>query len=72
MGKFALMCAALAIFSVPALAATDYYVAQNATTKKCELTQIKPDGKTMMMVGKTFYTSKAAAETAMKADKLCK
>jgi hypothetical protein len=70
--KYVVTGLALAAFTVPALAATSYYVAQNATSKKCEVVSKKPDGKTWMMIGGKAFTSKAEATTALKADKDCK
>ncbi len=70
--KLILVAATLAGFSLPALAAEEFYVAKNDATKKCEVTQTKPDGKKMMMVGKDMYKTKAEAETAMKAATDCK
>ena len=58
--------------SVPAFAATEYYVAQDAKTMKCTAVDAKPDGKTMMMVGTAAYKTKADADAAIKADKTCK
>lgn len=67
-------------FSGPAFAATaakkpvmhTYYVGQVVKSKKCEVTTHKPNGKTVTMVGKDTYKTKAAAETALKADAACK
>ena len=68
-----LLAAAVAIsFAAPAFAATDYYVAQNATDKKCEVTDKLPDGKTWMEIGKTSYKTKAEAEKALDASAECK
>jgi len=64
--------ATLSIFSLPAFAATEYWVAKSATTKKCEVVEKKPDGKTMMEVGKSAHKTKAEAEKAMKAAAECK
>ncbi|WP_315927257.1 hypothetical protein [Mesorhizobium sp. SP-1A] len=62
----------MAVFSVPAFAATEYWVAKDATTKKCEVVDKKPDGTKMMDEGKKMYTSKANAEKAMKELASCK
>lgn len=66
-----LALAAISMFSLPTLAATQYWIAKNDTTHKCEVTSKKPSGK-LMEIGKTAYTSKKAAETAMKAAAECK
>ena len=63
--------ATLSIFSLPAVAA-EYWVAKSATTKKCEVVEKKPDGKTTMEVGKSGHKTKAEAEKAMKAAAECK
>ncbi len=63
---------ALTAFSLPALAATQYYVVKNDSTKKCELSEAKADGKKLMEVDKVVYKTKIEAETAMNAAKNCK
>jgi hypothetical protein len=70
--KSLVVAAIVATFATPAFAATTYYVAQDATTHKCSVTSKKPDGKTMMMIGKAGYTTKAKATTAMGAAAECK
>jgi hypothetical protein len=73
MKRQALLAAvAVVALSLPAFAATEWYVAQDNKTMKCEVTDKKPDGKTWMMVGTSMYKTKADAEKAMKADKTCK
>lgn len=73
MKKFILLAGLAAMISAaPAFAATVYYVGQDAATKKCSVSDKKPDGTKVMMVGKTSFKTKAEAETAMKADKDCK
>ena len=64
--------ATLSLCSLPALAATEYWVAKNASTKKCEVVTTKPDGKTLIGVGMTAHKNKKEAETAMKAAAECK
>lgn len=63
---------AVAALSTPVFAATEYYVAQKAGAKGCEVTTTKPDGKTMMMVGKDMYKTDADAKKAMAAAAECK
>ena len=70
--KYIIAGAAIVALTIPALAATTFYVAQDATTKKCSVVQVQPDGKTMMMVGKAGYTTQADADAAIKANKDCK
>ena len=73
MKKFILFAGLAAMISAaPAFAATEFYVGQDAATKKCSVSDKKPDGTKVMMVGKTSFKTKAEAEAAMKADKDCK
>ena len=67
-----LAVATVATFSLPAFAATEYWVAKNEATKKCEVVETRPDGKTLMEVGKKGFESKEAAEKAMKEAAECK
>ncbi len=70
--KYIVIAATLASFSLPAMAATEFYIAKNESTKKCEVTEAKPDGKALMMIGKNAFKTKADAETALKAATDCK
>lgn len=70
--KIAFAGLAVAALSVPSLAATDFYVAKSTATKKCEVVDTKPDGKSMMDVGKKYFLTKADAEAAMKNIADCK
>lgn len=65
---------AVGFLSIPALAATssNYWVAQNPTTHKCEVVSHRPDGKAMMEVGNSSYTTAAKATSAMKTATACK
>ena len=49
-----------------------FYVAEDAKTKKCAVSDKKPDGKMMMDVGTKMYDSKANAEKAMANLNACK
>jgi len=62
----------VAAFSMPAFAATEYWVAKDAMTKKCQVVDTKPDGKKMTDAGNKMYTSKPNAERAMKELAACK
>jgi hypothetical protein len=53
-------------------AKTRYYVAQAVDTKACSIVTTKPDGKTLTMVGKYFYSTKAGATSAEKRAVACK
>jgi hypothetical protein len=70
MSKFVVVAAALVIVATPVLAA-EYYVAQDPTTKKCNIVKEKPDGKTLTMIGTTSYPTKDEAKTARKAAAEC-
>jgi len=62
----------VAAFAMPALAATEYFVAQDATTKACSVVNAKPDGTKMMMIGTASYKTTADADAALKAAAECK
>ena len=64
--------ATLSLFSLPAFAATEYWVAKSASTHKCEVVSSKPDGKSLIEVGKVGHRSKQAAEKALKAAAACR
>ena len=70
--KYLAPALALVVFTAPAFAATEWYVAKNPTTKKCEVTEHKPDGKKMVMVGTNMFKTKALAEGALKGSADCK
>ncbi len=72
MKKYLAPVLALAVFTAPAFAATDWYVVKNEASKKCEVISHKPDGKKLMMIGTAGHKTKAEAETALKADADCK
>jgi uncharacterized protein YfcZ (UPF0381/DUF406 family) len=64
----------LAGFAMPTLAATaatDFYVAQDAKSHLCMVSDKKPDGKMAMDAGTKAYKTKGAAEQAMAALKAC-
>ena len=56
----------------PALAAHEYFVAQNSSTHKCSIVSHKPNGKTLIMLGSEGFKTKAAAENALKGMSECK
>jgi hypothetical protein len=70
--RVVLATAAVAVFSMPAFAATEFWVAKSAATKKCEIVDKKPDGTKMMDMGKKSYATKGNAEKALKELKDCK
>jgi hypothetical protein len=62
---------ALAIsFVTPAFAANEFYLVQDAATKKCSIVEAKPAVNTMTVIG-AVHKTRVEAETAMKADKTC-
>jgi hypothetical protein len=63
--------AILAGLAAPALADTRYYVAQDPSTHKCSVVTTRPDGKTMLEIGKHAATE-ADAQSAMAAAPECK
>ena len=67
MKKFILLAGLAAMMAAaPAFAATEFYVGQDAATKKCSVSDKKPDGKAMMMIGKTSFKTSADATAAKK------
>lgn len=63
---------AISAFSLPALAADEYFVAKNDSTKKCEVTTTKPDGTAMMQIGTVSYKTEDEAKKAMTEAADCK
>ena len=63
-----LVCA----FVTPALAADEFYVVRDTTTKKCTIVDKKPTVTTSVVVGDgKVYTTRTEAETGMKTVKVC-
>jgi hypothetical protein len=62
--KYALCGVALAALVSPALAANEFYVLQDTTTKKCSIVEQKPTVATMTLVGKSVHKTQAEAEIA--------
>ena len=50
---------------------TEYYVVQDAATKKCTIVDKKPTTTTMVQVGPVMFKSRTEAETGMKTIKVC-
>lgn len=74
--KRLLIASALAVaVAAPAFAqtvATEFYVVQDATTKKCTIVDKKPTTTTTMVaVGNGVYKTRTEAETGMKTIKVC-
>jgi hypothetical protein len=58
--------------TLPALAADEYYIVQDTSTKKCTVVQQKPTSTTTTIVGDgTVYKTKTEADTALKSVKVC-
>jgi hypothetical protein len=72
MKKYLVAGLLIAGFVTPALAAHEYYVAQNNSTHKCSIVSRKPDGKTLIMLGAEGFKTKSAAENALKGMSECK
>jgi hypothetical protein len=73
--KFRTLAAAtlIAAFVAPAFAADEFYVVQDAKTKKCTVVDKKPVDTTTTVVGPsgTVYKSRTEAEAGMKTVKVC-
>jgi hypothetical protein len=67
---FIAAAALVASFAMPAFAANEFYLVQDAASKKCSIVEAKPTVATMTVVG-TVHKTRVEAETAMKADKSC-
>jgi hypothetical protein len=65
--------ALVASLAAPAFAADEFFVVQDAKTKKCAVVDKKPTEASMTVVGPTgaVYKSKAEAEAGMKTAKVC-
>ena len=53
------------------MAATEYYVVQDATTKKCTIVDTKPTTTTTTIVDGGTFKTRTEAETSMKTMKVC-
>lgn len=70
--KLILTAAALAAVAVPAQAA-EFYVVQDAATKKCTIVEQKPADDATVVLGEKgkAYATRTEAETATKTVQLC-
>lgn len=57
---------------MPSFAATEYWVAKDASTHKCQVVNKRPDGTKMMNAGNKMYASQSNAQKAMKELAACK
>jgi ABC-type sugar transport system substrate-binding protein len=85
MKKILLATVAILAFAAPALAAesgktvgqappsaaSSFYLAQDTATMKCEVVEAQPAAGGSMKVIGAAHSTKASAETALKADKTC-
>ena len=55
----------------PPSAATSFYLAQDTATMKCQIVEAQPAAGGSMKVVGSAHSTKASAETALKADKTC-
>jgi hypothetical protein len=75
--KFALILTGFAIafggaaYGQTTTTATEYYVVQDATTKKCTIVDKKPTTSTIVQVGPVAFKSRTEAESGMKTIKVC-
>jgi hypothetical protein len=53
-------------------AAPAFFVAQDASTKKCKIVRTEPDGASLIMVGTSTYPSRDEAQAAAKDAEECK
>ena len=77
MKRFVIAAALATFVAGPAFAqgtvSTEYYVVQDASTKKCTIVDKKPVATEATVVGPegTIYKTRTEAETAMKTVKVC-
>jgi hypothetical protein len=70
--RFALAAALAAAVAGTAYAqATEYYVVQDTTTKKCTIVDKKPTTTTVTQVGPVTFKTRQEAESGMKTIKVC-
>jgi len=81
MKKILLATAAILAFAAPSFAAEpaktvgqapqSFYLAQDTATMKCQVVEIEPVAGGKIKVVGAAHSTKASAETALKADKTC-
>jgi hypothetical protein len=70
--QFAVAALLIAGFVAPAIAADEYYVIHDETTKKCKIVKEKPTTTTSVRVlGTTVFKTESEAEGYMKKEKVC-
>ena len=65
MKKYAFAACFAVVLATPVLAAEQFYVALDMSTKQCHVMKSRPDGATQKMVGSGAYKSEADAENAI-------
>jgi hypothetical protein len=65
MKRYVIVPVLLIAFTAPAIAG-EFYIAQDPTTKDCDIVEEKPDGQTKIMIGKGPYSSAQEARAAKK------
>ena len=65
MKKYAIAACFAVVLATPVLAAGQFYVALDTSTKQCHVMNSRPDGATQKMVGSGAYQSEADAESAI-------
>jgi hypothetical protein len=72
-GKTLLGAALLVAFTAPGLAqaTSEFYIVQDASTKRCTIVDKKPTTTTTTVVGNGVYKTRTEAESAMKTVKVC-
>ena len=68
--RYVVVVAVLTAINSPALAA-EWYVVMNKAENKCEVTETKPDGEKLVMMGTATYQSKDEAKKARAAMTEC-
>lgn len=61
---------ALAAVATPAVAA-EFYVVQDASTKRCSIVEQRPTATTTTVIGNGVYTTRTEAESALKTVQVC-
>jgi len=70
--KFVFAALLIAGLVAPAMAADEYYVVHDTTTKKCKVVKEKPATTTSVtVVGTTIFKTESEAEGYMKKEKVC-
>jgi len=67
-----LLATVLAVsFAAPVLAADEFYIVQDSSTKKCTIVSQKPTTTTTTVIGNNTFKTRVEAENQMKTTKVC-